>query len=126
VNPILNQTNQITPLYPIPLRSILILSSHLRLVLPSVSFRQCFRPTFFMYSSSLPCVLHATPISSSLIWIFCIRIFYFSDMREETFDTGCPKILKHNVTQQHQDIFHKNGNIPKHFILNRCCFSASP
>jgi hypothetical protein len=59
---------QYIPPHPITLRSILKLSSHLRLVLPSGLFPSCF-PTkivyVFLYSSFM---LHALYISSFLIW----------------------------------------------------------
>jgi hypothetical protein len=60
--PILSQNN---PVYTTPsyLRSILILSSHLRLVIPSGLLPSGF-------PIKIPCVLHALPISSSLTWSF--------------------------------------------------------
>jgi hypothetical protein len=47
-------------------RSILILSTHLRLGLPSGSFLLDFTPIFYIHSSSPPFVPHALLISSSL------------------------------------------------------------
>jgi hypothetical protein len=49
-------------------RSILILSSHLHLGLPSGFFPSGF-PTKILHDfSSLPCVLYPPPLSSSLTW----------------------------------------------------------
>jgi hypothetical protein len=42
--------------HPISLRSVLILPSHIRPGVPSVSFLQVFLPKPYMHSSSLPCV----------------------------------------------------------------------
>jgi hypothetical protein len=47
----------------IPLRCILILSTHLRLGLPSGSFFLASPPISHMHSASAPFVLHALPIS---------------------------------------------------------------
>ena len=61
--PNLSQLNPVhTPHLP-SWRSILILSSHLRLGLPSVLFPQVFPPKPWIRLSSSPCVLHAPPIS---------------------------------------------------------------
>jgi hypothetical protein len=58
------------PSHPITLRSILILSTHLRLGLPSGLFASGF-PTNILYAFLFPpFVLHVLPISSSLTWLF--------------------------------------------------------
>jgi hypothetical protein len=51
---------------PISLRSILILSSRVRLGLSSGLFPQVFAPKSCLHSPSLPCMLHGLLISSSL------------------------------------------------------------
>jgi hypothetical protein len=63
--PILNQINPVhtIPSHPISLKSILILSTHLRLGLPSGSFLLAFPPISYIYSSSphscyMPCLSH--------------------------------------------------------------------
>jgi hypothetical protein len=61
---------QSIPSHLISLRPILILSTHLRLGLPSGSFRLAFPPISYMQSSSPPFVLHVLPISCSLTWSF--------------------------------------------------------
>jgi hypothetical protein len=63
--PILNQIDQVhtIPSHPIFLRSTLILSTHLRLSLPSSLIT-------YMHSTSTPFVLYALPIPSSLTWSF--------------------------------------------------------
>jgi hypothetical protein len=48
--------------YPTSLRSILILSFHLRTELPSGFFFSGFQPKPCTHSSSIPCMLHALPI----------------------------------------------------------------
>jgi hypothetical protein len=59
---------QSTPFHLISVRSILMSSSHLRLDLAGGFFTAGF-PTETLYGfSSLPCVLHAPPLSFSLIW----------------------------------------------------------
>jgi hypothetical protein len=58
------------PSHPISLRSILILSTHLRIGLPCGLFLLTFPPISYTHSSSLPFVLHALPTSSSLTWSF--------------------------------------------------------
>jgi hypothetical protein len=54
----------------IALRSILILSTHLRLCLPSEFFSSGFPPITYMHSCSPLFVLHAPPIPSFLTWSF--------------------------------------------------------
>jgi hypothetical protein len=49
---------QSTPSHPISLRSILISSSHLRLIIPSGLFLQVFQPKYCMHFSSSSC-MHA-------------------------------------------------------------------
>jgi hypothetical protein len=69
--PILSQIDPIhtIPSHPISLRSISILSTHLRLGLPSGLFPGF--PTNILYAFFFsPFVLHALPISSSLTWSF--------------------------------------------------------
>jgi hypothetical protein len=66
-----DQTSQYHP-YPIPLRSILISSTHLRPSIPSGLFRSG-SPTSNIYASSFPPVVpHALPISSSFHLIILI------------------------------------------------------
>jgi hypothetical protein len=69
--PILSQIDPVhSTLSPISLRSILILSTHLPLRLPSGLFPSDF-PTNILYPFLFaPFVLHALPISSSLVWSF--------------------------------------------------------
>ena len=55
-------------LYPVPLRFILILTHLLRLGLPSGLFPLGFLTKTLYALFSLPCMSHAQPISSSLIW----------------------------------------------------------
>jgi hypothetical protein len=59
---------QSTVTHPITLRSILILSTYLRLGLPSSLFSSGFPNKILHLFLSSPFVLHALPISSSLIW----------------------------------------------------------
>jgi hypothetical protein len=59
---------QSIPPHPISLRSILILSTTYVLLLLVVSFLLAFPPISYIYSCSLPFVLHALPILSSLWW----------------------------------------------------------
>jgi hypothetical protein len=64
--------SQIGPVHTIPsynLRSILILSIHLHLGLPTGSFLLAFPTISYMHSFSRPFVLHTLPISSSLTWL---------------------------------------------------------
>jgi hypothetical protein len=58
------------PPYPISLRSILILSTHLRLDLPSSLFPYGFTTNILYAFLFSPFVPHALPISSSLTWTF--------------------------------------------------------
>jgi hypothetical protein len=59
---------QSTPYHPISLTSTQILSSHPRLRFPNGLFSLGF-PTKILYAFLIyPCVLHAQPIESSLIW----------------------------------------------------------
>jgi hypothetical protein len=66
--PLVPILSQIDPIHTISfsLRSILIFFTHLRLGLPSGLFPPGFPKKTYMYSSSIPLVLHALPISSSL------------------------------------------------------------
>jgi hypothetical protein len=67
---------QSTTPHPVSLRSILILSTHLRLGLPSGSFLLAFPPKSYMHYSFSLCVLHALPISFSLIssfWLWATK-----------------------------------------------------
>jgi hypothetical protein len=69
--PILNQINPIhtIPSHPISLRSILIMSTHLHLGLPSGLFPSGF-PTNILHAFLFsPFVLHALPIS--FLWALC-------------------------------------------------------
>jgi hypothetical protein len=56
--------------HPTSPRSILILSTHLCLGLPSGLFPSGFPPIIYKPSSSLPFLLHGPPISSSSTWLF--------------------------------------------------------
>jgi hypothetical protein len=61
---------QSIPSHPISIRSILILSTHLRLGLPSGLYPSSF-PTNILYAFRFaPLVLHAPPISSPVTWSF--------------------------------------------------------
>jgi hypothetical protein len=61
---------QSTSPHPTSPRSILILSTHLHLGLPRVSFPLAFPPIIYKRSSSPPFVLHGPSISSSSTWLF--------------------------------------------------------
>jgi hypothetical protein len=68
--PILSHINPIHTISSVSLRSILILSTHLRLGLPSGPFPTDF-PTNILYEFLFsPFVLHAPPTSSFLTWSF--------------------------------------------------------
>ena len=66
--PILGQINPVHAPHPTFWRSILILSSHLCLCLPSGSFPQVSPPKPCIHLSSPPYTLHSLPISFFLIW----------------------------------------------------------
>jgi hypothetical protein len=66
--PIQSQMNAVHTLTSISLRSILVLSSHLQICLPSGLLFQVFEAKFCIYFSTFKCALHVPPISSSLIW----------------------------------------------------------
>jgi hypothetical protein len=72
--PILSQINPSIPNHSISLRSILILSTRLRLGLVVVSFLLSFPPISYIHSTSLTFVLHALCISSSLTWPLVISL----------------------------------------------------
>ena len=76
--PILSHINPVHVPHPTSRRSILILSSHLRLALSSCSYSQLCPPKFCVHLSSPPYVLCATPISFFLILITQI-IFGWKD-----------------------------------------------
>ena len=72
--PILSQINQSIPAHPTTLRSILLLSSHLRLDLPSGLFPSSF-PTRTLYTPLLSLtVLHAPP--TSFFSILSLGLYY--------------------------------------------------
>jgi hypothetical protein len=60
--------------HSITLRSILILSTHLLLGLPKVSFLLTFPPIFYIHSPSPPFMLHALPISFSFTLSFYLYL----------------------------------------------------
>ena len=66
--PILSQIDPIHAPHPISLRSILILSYHLRLSLPSGLLSSGPPPKPCMHLSSAPYLLHVLPISVFLVW----------------------------------------------------------
>jgi len=66
--PLLSHINPVHASQPIPLRSILIIFSHLCLSLPTGSFLQVSPPKSCRNFSPTPYVSHAPPISFSLIW----------------------------------------------------------
>jgi len=64
--PILSQMHLVHTLHPIPLRSILIISPSMYLL--TGLLLQVFQPKYCTHFSFLSCILHAPPISLSLIW----------------------------------------------------------
>jgi hypothetical protein len=68
--PILTRCLQSTTFHPISLRSILILSSHLRLGLPSFFSLQVFRPKFCTHFSHACYVPRKSPYFISVVTIF--------------------------------------------------------
>jgi hypothetical protein len=71
--PILSHSNPVNTTISY-LRSYLILSSYLRLVLPSGLFPSGFRTKILYAGLFSPCVLHALPISSSLTSSFYLKM----------------------------------------------------
>jgi hypothetical protein len=70
--PLLHNLSQIGPVHTTPsyLRSIIKLSTHLRLGFLVNSFPLAFPPIAYMHSSFPPFMLHILAISSSLTWSF--------------------------------------------------------
>jgi hypothetical protein len=81
---------QSIPSHCISLKSILTLSTHLRLGLPSGLFPSGFPPISYMHSSSLPFVLHALFISSSLT---CVADHYLL--------ASSMNVTSHNINFNH-------------------------
>jgi hypothetical protein len=61
-----------TPSHPVSLRSIVILFSHLRSVFQAVFSLQFSRPWVCIFH--LSCLLHALPISFSLLWWIKVKV----------------------------------------------------
>jgi hypothetical protein len=66
---------QFAPSIPISLMSILILSSHLRLVLPSGSSLRASQPKSCIHLSHSQCVPHVPPTSEYNLWSSSLRNF---------------------------------------------------
>jgi hypothetical protein len=77
---------QSTTSHPTSLRSILILSSQ---VFRVVSSLQVFKPKFCMNFLFLPCVLHVTSVSPSLIW----SVKYYSPFNGWNCRNACILVL---------------------------------
>jgi hypothetical protein len=106
-----------SPHYPILslLRSILILSFHLRLGLPSGCSLLAFQPNSYKNSTSYPRVLHAFPIPCSLtyhsnytwrrIYIIKIRIIRFSRGTYFVIPLGSKRFLQRHVLKCSRSLF---------------------
>jgi hypothetical protein len=76
------------------------------LVFLVVSFLLVFPPIFYMYSSSLPFVLHALPISSSLTWLCFAKSTSYEVPHNAVFSTSRHFISLRSKYSQHPVLKH--------------------
>jgi len=101
---ILGQMNPVNLPFYFP--QILILSSHLCISLPSGLFPSVFWPKICMHFSSLPCKLHAPPISSYMTFDFRLLPDLKKDLCSRQFHSTetCTKIMEAKIM-----VLTKNG-----------------